>query len=153
MLDQKTLKEILNYNPDTGIFTWRVKPAQNTSAGDIAGTNHNKGYREINIKHKSYLSHRLAWMYVNGEWPTQQIDHINGIRDDNRISNLRDVSRSENQRNQKIHRKGQMLGVTFLKQINKWKAQIKIDGHEKYLGRYLTEQEAHNAYLHAKEPK
>jgi hypothetical protein len=152
MLDQKTLKEILNYNPDTGIFTWRVKPARNITAGDVAGTKKHYGYIEIGIHYKKHQAHRLAWMYVNGSMPKLQIDHINGATDDNRICNLRDVSSSTNSSNQQKHREGKLPGCTFLQRTQKWQAQIKIDGYGKYLGCYKTQQEAHNAYLHAKEP-
>jgi hypothetical protein len=151
MLDQKILKSILNYNPETGIFTWRKKPSKQINIGSIAGTKNHYGYVEICVDSKKYQSHRLAWLYVHGFGPEQQIDHINGDRSDNRICNLRDVSHTVNNCNQKIHREGKLPGCTFLSRVKKWQAQVKINGQCKYLGCYKTQQEAHKAYTRAKE--
>jgi len=98
MLTQSQLKEILTYNPDTGIFTWLVASNGRIRVGDIAGTTDN-GYVRIMIERTKYRAHRLAWLYVHGESPKEQIDHINHIRDDNRINNLRCVSCHENFKN------------------------------------------------------
>ena len=92
MITQEELKELLDYNPETGLFTWNVY--NNIKNKTTAGT-FNDGYIQIKIKQKIYQAHRLAWLYVYGEWPKGQIDHINGIRDDNRIENLRDVTNRE----------------------------------------------------------
>lgn len=95
-LTQERLREFLHYDPESGAFWWKVPSsirARGERAGSLAGAS---GYRRISIKKKSYAAHRLAWLYIYGTWPTNEIDHINGVRDDNRIKNLRDVSGAEN---------------------------------------------------------
>jgi hypothetical protein len=94
-LTQARLKELLDYNPDTGIFTRKVS-RPGFRVGDVAGSLTERGYIKIGIDGKNYSAHRLAWLYVHGKSPDNCIDHINGVRDDNRISNLRDVTSQEN---------------------------------------------------------
>lgn len=96
MITQNTLKELFDYNPDTGLFTWKVAKARRIKAGDVAGNLNNTGYIHIRVDGKNYQAHRLAWLYTHGKFPDNCIDHINGIKDDNRISNLRDVTTQEN---------------------------------------------------------
>lgn len=152
MLTQELVKSLFHYNPDTGNFTWRA-PAGCRKANDIAGTHSSRGYIQVKIKGKKYSAHRLAWLYVYGEWPKFQIDHINGKRSDNRITNLRDVPRSINVQNQTVHHKNnssKLLGVTFHKRKKKFCAQIVINGKKKSIGSYPTPEEAHQAYLFCK---
>lgn len=99
MLTKERLQELLIYNTVTGIFTWKVNRRGTAKAGTVAGRPNNKGYIDISIDGKRYKAHRLAWLYITGSWPENQIDHINRIRDDNRLANLRDVTQSENLRN------------------------------------------------------
>ena len=82
------LKELLHYDQDTGVFTWNVRRSGKTPAGSVAGSYDAYGYIQIRISPFRYKAHRLAWFYVNSEWPKFCIDHINGVRDDNRISQL-----------------------------------------------------------------
>lgn len=126
MLTQKTLKESVSYNHDTGLFTWiksnknHIKP--NASAGNLSP----RGYIVIRIYGVLYKAHRLAWLYVYGVFPPKEIDHINHIKDDNRISNLRLADRTVNNRNaskRKDNTSG-VVGVTFHKRIKKWQASI-----------------------------
>ena len=134
MITKEILQSKLDYDPETGIFTkktnsWKFK------IGDVAGCKSPKGYILIGIKNKQYLAHRLAWFYVYGDLP-QFIDHINGNPSDNRICNLRKCTKSENSKNrgkQKNNTSG-VKGVTWDKQCNKWKAQIKFNGKVKNLG-------------------
>jgi hypothetical protein len=147
MITQKELKELLQYNENTGIFTWLCDKGTNKVKNKIAGSIHSGGYLTIRINRKRYLAHRLAWLYIYGEWPKNQIDHINGIRDDNRIENLRNVTTRENQQNRKEHRNGKLVGCNFHKPAKKWRAHIQINGKQIYLGLYNTEQDAHEAYL------
>lgn len=146
------VKEILNYDKETGIFTYKVN-YKSKKAGDVAGYINNRGYVQINLFGRIYSAHRLAWYFHNGEMPTKQIDHINGIRHDNNIANLRNVDLAENLQNQRNPQKGNtsgFLGVTFHKNRNKWMAQINHKKKNIYIGIFSTAIEAHNAYLSKK---
>lgn len=147
------LREVLNYNPDTGIFTWAVKVAQRCPAGTVAGTiSAAKGYVTISVDRKIYLAHRLAWCYQTGEDPAEfQIDHINGTRNDNRYCNLRIATKTENMRNSKkpSTNKTGFKGVHFDSAIGKFRACIRAGGKTKNLGSYNTAEEAHAAYCGA----
>lgn len=143
-IDAATLRRLLSYDPEMGNFVWIGKTGRSTQVGTRAGRTDRNGYRGINIMNRKYAAHRLAWLYMTGEWPKQQIDHINGKRDDNRFSNLRDVSSSENRRNSRRsnnNRSGH-TGVSFDKSTDKWRAVIKIDGKQKEIGRFRRISEA-----------
>lgn len=137
MITQSFLKSILNYNPDTGIFTWKIKPAQCVKIGDVAGyIDKSTGYISIGINKKLYRAHRLAWLYIHGEFPIEEIDHINHDRSDNRIDNLRAVSHKDNGKNvskRKDNTSGH-LGIYWDKRRNKWHTQIKVKNKVIYLG-------------------
>jgi len=153
MLTQEELKETLDYDPESGIFRWKVAKGLRVKVGDIAGTLHPNGYRYIKINGKRYLEHRLAWLYVHGEWPEDMIDHINGIKDDNRIENLRESTRSENgmNRSKQINNTSGYKGVTWNKAAQKWHTQIMINNKQKYLGYFDSPEEAYAAYCKAAE--
>lgn len=145
------VKELLAYDPETGIFTWRVKRNNKTPAGMAAGTQSTFGHVQLRVDFKSLLAHRAAWAVTYGEWPTTDIDHINGDPADNRISNLRMVSRGHNLQNQrKGHSDGTSgyLGVSVRK--NKWQAKIMSGGVRYGLGNFDTPELASAAYLEAK---
>ena len=148
-LTQEILKSILSYDETTGVFRWKIKPCNNVKIGGIAGGLNGKGYIQIHYKDKYYCAHRLAWMYVYGVEPPLEIDHINGISTDNRIANLRSVSHRVNEQNRSEHRGGQLPGACFHKGTRKWEAKISMDGKQKYLGLFKTEQEASAAYFRA----
>ena len=154
MITQARLKEILSYDPETGVFTWLAKPspyASKIKVGNRAGCQDGERYRVIAIDQVTYGEHRLAWFYVNGIWPSGQIDHINGDKSDNRIANLRDASPGENQRNRgamKSNTTG-FKGVTYEPRRGKFKAAITHEGKQKNLGRFDTAYEAHKAYCEA----
>ena len=135
-LTQKYLRETLHYDPETGVFTWRVPPARNVKNGSVAGCLTSHGYIQIGVKNRLYAAHRLAWLYVYGKWPTNLIDHINGVRSDNRITNLREATSAENQYNilkEKNNTSG-VKGVTWSKQHKKWRAQCRVNGKNHRLG-------------------
>jgi len=136
ILTQKQLKEILRYDPDTGIFTWLVRTANCVKIGEAAGGLNPAGYSGIRLKGRDYLAHRLAWLYMTDEWPKDQIDHINHIKDDNRIENLREVTHKENGRNRSMQKNNVSgcCGVCWYKPYNKWAAQIKVNGKQINLG-------------------
>ena len=145
MLTQSELKKILSYDQETGDFTWLVGAKM---AGKIAGSAHNKGYLKISNNGKCYLAHRLAWLYVNGTMPLNEIDHINGARNDNRIANLRACVKQENLWNVKVRSDNlsSFKGVSWHKVSGKWRAQIVIYGNSKHLGIFSTAELASKAY-------
>lgn len=120
------LRSILNYDPTTGIFTRRVRTSNPVRVGDVAGSLNGVGYLNISIHSRLYLAHRLAWLYMYGEWPKLDIDHINRNRSDNRIANLRDVSRRQNLQNagKRSDNTSGHTGVHWNKQRSKWQARI-----------------------------
>lgn len=145
-------RQKINYDETTGILTWRINVGT-IKAGTVAGNYMGRGYRQVCIDQRAYLVHRLAWFMFHGVWPDGDIDHINGIRDDNRIENLRDVSRSVNMQNQvRPHRENTSgyLGVCFNKNLNKWDARIRFAGVSRYIGSFETAEQAHEAYLFEK---
>lgn len=151
MLTQEYLKSILFYNPDTGGFN-RIKNVKGMKQDHVGWVN-NKGYLRTGIKRKEYMIHRLAWLYVYGVMPKNQIDHINGVRSDNRICNLRESTNAENQQNQrkpKSNNQSGFLGVLMCKRDGNFKARIGINGEYKWLGIFNTAIEAHEAYLEEK---
>jgi hypothetical protein len=134
MLTQELLKEVLNYDSETGEFFWRTQRSQQR-IGDKAGTKKKSGYIQIRFNKKSYYAHRLAWLYTHGEWP-DNIDHINHDRADNRLCNLRSVSLTENCRNLALRAKNTsgVNGVFFNKRHNKWHATIQMKKRMVHLG-------------------
>lgn len=137
------LKRLLSFNSETGVFTWNETRSR-TKAGSVAGSVNTDGYLAISIDKNVYLSHRLAWLYVYGEWPSMFIDHINGQRTDNSIKNLRQVTPSQNQQNSKVSKANTSgtRGVSQVKSSGNWKAQIEVDGARTVLGTYQTKEEA-----------
>jgi hypothetical protein len=150
------LKSRVTYDPETGIFLWRngyggVRegfPAAKPCSGEKA-----KGYFRVVIDSREYKAHRLAWFYMTGDWPPDQIDHVNGIGSDNRWVNLRLANQSQNKANSRAYKnsKSQIKGVTWSEQKRKWIAVIQIDGRQKYLGQYDDVRQAAEAYRRAAE--
>ena len=151
-MTQDELKKILSYNPETGLFYWKVKPNKRLPIGVQAG-GIRSGYVKIKVNRKMYAAHRLAWLYVHGKEPEHFTDHINGNPLDNRIANLRPATASENMQNirkpQKNNSHGN-LGVTYDPKKKLWRARIGIDGIRKYIGKFKTQEQAAQAYLEAK---
>lgn len=133
-LTQQTLKELLHYDPETGVFTWRKRVNARAAAGDVAGLKRDCYRVEISIGGRRYFAHRLAWLYVYGEWPPTEIDHINRNDRDNRISNLRLANRSLNNFNRGAVREGLAPGVSWFKPTARWRARIKVGRKEIALG-------------------
>lgn len=151
ILTQERLKELLSYDPETGVFVW-AKPTSNRMKIDgVAGSNHHSGYRQISIDKTLFRSHRLAWLYMAGTFPPEQIDHINMDKADNRFANLRAVTQSENQHNArlKITNTSGYKGISYHKSNKKWIAEIKSNNVRKHLGYFSTPEEASVAYLAA----
>lgn len=153
MITQDRLKELVNYDPNTGMFTWRVKTAARIKIGSSLGSRHHSGYLTAFLDKKRYTLHTLAVIYTDGECPVGTVDHINGIRDDNRRSNLRIATHSENTRNAKIrsdNRSG-IKGVSYRnKSGGQWVCRIYTDEGRKYLGCYKTREEAERVMQEAR---
>ena len=138
MITYDRLKEVLNYDSNTGLFRWKVSMAKRIKVGDVAGCININGYIYIRIDGKLYLAHRLAWFYVYGYMPENFIDHINRNVSSNKISNLREVSKEcclRNTENRKNNTSG-VKGVTWDKKSNKWLSLIYVDKKNKNLGKY-----------------
>lgn len=151
-MDANLLRTLFSYNADTGEFVRLYVPARGAKdkpTGSIA----NNGYLQLKIKGKVYSQHRLAWLYVYGTWPSQNIDHINGNRTDNRISNLRDVSQAVNVKNRRTAKRTNstgVLGVTRSRRTGRFEACIRFDGRTIRIGSFLTAEDAGDAYMAAK---
>lgn len=149
-ISRNDVSEILEYNNETGLFFWKIKKGI-VNIGDQAGTLTKSGYVRIGINRCQYLAHRLAIFLDSGEMPIMDIDHINGVRTDNRISNLRCVARSINSQNQRkanaVNKSG-YLGVRVYKYG--FQALISVDGKKIALGTFKNAGDAHNAYVIAK---
>lgn len=149
MITCEYLKEILEYNSDTGLWKWKVRTSIRIMIGKKAGNiNKRHGYLTIGIKGKPYYAHRLAWLYMTGKWPAVEIDHINIIKTDNRWCNLREASGSQNNANRLV-KKGKLKGA--FKCNGRWQALITKNYVSHYLGTFGSEQEAHDAYCKAAE--
>lgn len=146
------VRRLFDYSNEAGGLVWKVSPARAVKPGSRAGTHNGEGYRTVCIKRNFFLEHRLVWAHVYGAWPSLQIDHINGVRDDNRISNLRDVSPSINQQNKRSAPKSSKSGVlgAHLRSNGTYQPKIRVDGRCVALGTFKTAQEANEAYLSAK---
>jgi hypothetical protein len=149
MITAEKLRARLDYDPATGLFTWREN--QRRHSGKLAGTIGVRGYIQIMLDKRQYRAHRLAWLHVHGAWPATALDHINGIHDDNRIKNLRLATPSQNGANRVINGRSTsgFKGVSFQKDRSKWRAQIRVNWKPLYLGLFETAEDAHAAYLAA----
>lgn len=127
MITQKRLRELLHYDEQTGQFIWRVSHPR-APAGAIAGAKDHYGYVVIRLDKVLYKAHRLAWLYMHGEWPAKNLDHINQIKSDNRICNLRAVDQSVNMHNvaARVNSTSGVAGVTWRADRKKWNARIKV---------------------------
>jgi hypothetical protein len=151
-LTAERLRELLSYDQATGDLTRLVgRSGPKARAGDIAGRLDDSGYIRIYVDGVKYPAHRLIVLWMTGEFPPQEVDHINGDRADNRWSNLRLATRSENMRNKGTYKTNTsgLRGVSFYKRTGKWKAQIQHEGKKIGLGYFASPDLAHTAYLTA----
>ena len=150
-LSHEQLLSLVRYDQETGLFFW-LKDRPNKKIGDLAGQPTSQGYWKLKLLGTFYLAHRAAWLYMNSEWPTKPIDHINGIRNDNSWKNLRQVTSDVNRENQRsCHRdnKSGYLGVSRTHGKN-FQARIVVRGKRHHIGMFPTAEEAHHAYVLAK---
>lgn len=147
-ISRERLMQVLDYSPDTGVFTWINGNSRNVNQGDIAGYKNSRGYIKIRVGSRLFFAHRLAWIYVYGEdIDGHEIDHINGDKSDNRICNLRISSHQQNMFNmkKKSTNKSGVKGVHFDKRCNKWRAQTSINKKRVHIGLFDTIESAEKA--------
>lgn len=152
-LTAERARELLAYDEESGGLTRKVSLTNSVKIGATAGSVNKKGYVALCVDGKYYLAHRVVWLMAYGEWPKDQIDHINGIKTDNRLSNLRVVCNTINTQNKlkpSAKNSSGLLGVSWMNSAKKWRAQIQVQGKVKYLGLFTDKNEAHEAYLAAK---
>jgi len=147
------LREVLAYDPETGIFTRKVSTNSRVKIGDVATHMGPFGYLYIQVDGGRYFAHRVAWFYQTGSWPAEMIDHINGVKSDNRFANLREATRSQNMQNRRTYKSNAcgLKGVGWNIRRNRWQAKISVNGTRMFLGYFDTPEEAHAAYVAAAE--
>ena len=158
LLNDINVREIFSYDHVTGIITWKSRPAMGKAwngrhAGKVAGFVDIGGYRHIKVMGERYAAHRIAWIYMTGEWPEYEIDHANGDRADNRFKNLREAKPGDNNQNirkQKRSLTSRFMGVSYRKKDGAWVAQICRGRKVVYLGGFASEHAARDAYRAAK---
>lgn len=146
------LRRFVSYCCETGLLT-RTAPAGNKKAGTSAARTTPQGYLMCSVLGVVVPAHRVAWALHYGRWPAHQIDHINGVKDDNRIANLRDVTRSVNKQNMRAARRDSrsgLIGALWRGDRRTWQAEIRVAGKQYRLGSFKTAKAAHEAYLAAK---
>lgn len=146
-MNRDLLKRLIDYNQETGVFTWRARPR--VRAGKIAGHQRTDGYIEIRVNWELHLAHRLAWLYMTGEFPKEHTDHINGKRDDNRFTNLREATNSLNMQNQKKATNRNAAGFLGVQKNcgGRHQAVLTLNGERHRFGTFDTPEQAHAAYL------
>lgn len=145
------LREVLQYDPDTGVFVWLVSTSNRVKVGAVAGRIRSDGSVRIGFDGRLYLAHRLAWFSVHGCWPSAELDHLNRNPEDNRLCNLREATKTQNMWNTKrrCDNSTGFKGVIWSKQKRKFQARITINGEPRHLGFFDDPSRAHAAYVSA----
>lgn len=143
-LDIDFLKSVLEYREDVGELFWKVTRSQNARKGSAAGTDHNSGYRAVHLCGKIYLSHRLIWAIMYGNWPINYIDHIDGNKKNNKLENLREASKSQNCQNSRVRKDSTSgsKGVNWHTRKKKWTVRVQANKARKFIGYFDTFEEA-----------
>jgi len=143
-LTAEKLRELLHYDQVSGIFTWKVRTSRSVKVGNLAGSVDGDGYLRVMALSRRYQAHRLAWLYMYGVWPEGQIDHINRIRTDNRIANLREVTNKQNHQNRSkpSNNTSGHSGESWYKRDSKWVAKITHNYKHTHLGYFENLEEA-----------
>lgn len=152
--EEQTILHYLSYDSETGEFHWINRPSNRVRLGDVAGSANRHGYVQIRIDGRFYMAHRLAFLFKCGKWPTEDVDHIDGVKTNNRFDNLRlasDEINAQNLRTAKSSNKSSgVLGVYYHRRARRWMSTIYVNGKHKYLGLFDTPEQAHQAYLNEK---
>lgn len=146
------VREVLDYNPEIGVFTWKVRLATRHPVGSTAGSRVDR-YWQIGLDKRTYRAHQLAWLWVTGAWPTHEVDHIDGDTINNAFANLRDEPHGVNMRNTVAPNRNNtsgVRGVYWNKKDRRWQAQISHDRKNRYIGQFQTKEAAEAAYWAAK---
>lgn len=143
LITAEEARSYLDYDPVTGVFTWKLKCGCKVP-GTVCSHLSKAGYVRIGFRGRLYQAHRLAWLYMTGDWPPEQVDHIDGVRSNNAWSNLRAATNAENTRNSKLPctNSSGFKGVSWSKEVGKWHAYVKKDGRRKHLGYFSEKDEA-----------
>lgn len=153
-LTAERLRDLLHYDPETGVFTRLTRSAHRVQIGDVAGSiDHRTGYVEMSVEGRRQYAHRLAVLYVTGEWPEANVDHLDGDGSNNRWRNLRVVVQRvncENRRKASRRNSSGFLGVAYDGHRHKWQASISVGNKTQFLGRFTSPEAAYEAYLKAK---
>lgn len=149
-ISAEKVRRLLDYDPTTGVFRWRVSRGQ-LKAGSIAGAFDSFGHRQIRINRRKYLAHRLAWLYVTGAWPDGDLDHEDLDPANNRFANLRLATPAQNQHNRALQKNNTsgFKGVSFRRRTGNWSAYIGINWKKQHLGCFSSPEAAHEAYVKA----
>jgi len=152
MITKQRLEEVLNFDRENGVFTWKIYRGGTKKVGDVAGTIDSKGYRQIRIDGVTYLAHRLVWLLVHGAWPSHHIDHIDRNPLNIHESNLRKCTHAQNHQNEGLRSDSTsgVTGVSFIKRSKKWLAYINVENKRIRLGQFETFDEAVAARIQAK---
>lgn len=150
-LTAEEARALLNYDAETGMFSWRVRRSRACKRGWFPGAAKGQGYYVVSINNVNYAAHRVAWLHFHGRPPVGQVDHINGNPSDNRIANLREATQQQNSRNRSVHRNTSsgLKGVYAHSKNAAWCAAICVNGKQIYLGSFATKEEAGAAYNRA----
>ena len=149
-LTAQQVRDLFTYDPETGVLSWRVSRGWNIPAGMRAGTRTVRGYRKVAVNRGNYKEHRLIWLHYYGVWPTFEVDHINGVKDDNRIANLRDINPAHNTQNRtrpSANNSTGYLGVTKKAKGKTFTAAVELDGKSYSKSGFATAEEAYEAYV------
>jgi hypothetical protein len=150
-LTAEWVRGLFDYDHEMGALIWRVDKGPRARRGDVAGSTHSSRRGYVKVDGRSHLVHRLIWLHVYGRWPEQEIDHVDGDPLNNRIANLRDVTRSVNQQNLFRAKANNQCGLLGVRRVRgRWRARITSNGSPLHIGSFATAEEAHQAYLKAK---
>lgn len=149
-LTAEGLRQVVSYDPETGDFIAIIRRPP-VEPGQPCGRIDSRGYRIVWIARRPYRAHRLAWLYMTGDWPQQEVDHKNLVKDDNRWANLRLATTAENQRNTGLRRDNTsgLKGACWIRSTGSWQSYIRVNGRQLHLGYFATKEEAHAAYVAA----